>query len=53
MTTPLGLTTSAPGVEPRGEQSEQKSENSLYPEPVVRLIQAQKVPGCSDAVMYA
>ena len=53
VTTPLGLMTPAPGVEPRSEQSEPKKDNPLCPEAVVRLIQAQRIPGCCDAIMYA
>ena len=53
VTTPLGLMTPASGVEPRGEQSEQKPDSPLHPEAVVRLIQAQRIPGHSDAVVYA
>ena len=41
VTTPLGLMNPASGVEPRGEQSEQKPDNPLHPEAVVHLIQAQ------------
>ena len=53
VTTPLGLMTPALGIKPRGEQSEQKPDNPLCPETVVHLIQAQRIPGRSDAIVYA
>ena len=53
VTTPLGLMTPAPGVEPKSEQSEPKSDNPLCPEATVHLIQAQRIPGRNDAIVYA
>ena len=53
VTTPLGLMIPASGVEPRGEQVEQDNSNPPTQETVVRLLQAQRIPGRCEAIAHA